>query len=106
MDFIVKLKAKYPYMTDDDLSNIVDKAKMFYFAIKFPCEPEISEETRPITSFVGQNWILAACDELIEKFGFNSVVGYKENGVSWTFDNAQISDRLINMLTPTIGVIS
>lgn len=106
MNIIAMLKTKYPYMSDEDIDTIVNKAKMFYLAIKFPCEPDVSEETRPITSFVAQNWVLAACDELIEKFGFNSVTGYKENGVSWTFDNAEISDRLIHMITPTIGVIS
>lgn len=105
MDFIAKVKSKYPYLTTEDTSDIVDKAKMFYYSLKFPCEPYLTETDRPISTFVGQQWVLAACEELIERLGFNSAVGYRENGVTWTFDNAELSERLVSMIKPTIGVI-
>lgn len=105
MDFVGFVKAKYSYLSTNDVIEIVKKAKMFYYALKYPCEPNASEETRPIISFVGQNWILSACDELIERLGFSTAIAYKENGVSWSFDNAQLSDRLCNLIKPTIGVV-
>ena len=105
MDFIAELTTKYPYLTMEDAFEIVQKAKMFYFALKYPCSPNASEETNPIDSFVGKRWILSACDELIERLGFNSALAYKENGVSWSFDNAQLSDRLCSLIKPTIGVV-
>lgn len=105
MDFVEKLKTKYSYISDNDLCEIVDKAKMFYYSIKFPCEPEASEETRPINAFIDQLWIISACSEMIERLGFNSAIGYKENGVSWTFDGAEISDRLVGLLKPIIGTL-
>lgn len=104
MDFIVEVKTKYAHLSEKDVKAIVDRAKMFYYGTMYPCKPDISEE-EPITTFFGRQWILLACDEIIERLGFNSAIGYKENGVSWSFDNAQISNRLISMLTPVVGVI-
>lgn len=103
MDFVEKIRTKYPYLTTEDATDIAEKAKMFYFSLQYPCDPDPA--LRNINTFVANQWILAACDELIEKIGFNSAVGYKENGVSWTFDNAELSDRLCNMIKPVIGVI-
>jgi hypothetical protein len=51
MDFVVKVRSKYPYLTPNDASDIVDKAKMFYFALQYPCEPFVTEAERPIESF-------------------------------------------------------
>lgn len=104
-EFESRIKSKYPYMAIEDIVNIVDKAKMIYFSTKFPCEPNADETTRPITGFIAKNWIIACCDELIERLGFNSAIAYRENGVSWSFDNAEVSDRLLNLIKPTIGVI-
>lgn len=103
--FEQEVHKQYPYISDDDIRRIVNKAKMFYFSTKFPNEPNASEETRPITSFVAENWILTVCEELIERLGFNSATGYRENGISWTFDNAQISQIMMSLNKPTIGVL-
>ena len=105
MDFIAQVKNKYPYLTLNDAHAIVNKAKLFYYSAMYPCDPNVDEDARPINTFVGQQWILSACDEIIERLGFSSSVGYRENGVSWTFDNAQISKGLLSMIMPTIGVI-
>lgn len=105
MDFIAQIRTKYPYLTTEDASEIVDKAKMFYFGLQYPCEPNADETTRPITTFFAKRWITSACDELVERLGFNSATGYRENGVAWTFDNAELSDRLCGLIKPIIGVI-
>lgn len=104
MDFVSKVKNKYPWLTMEDASDIVDKAKMFYYGLKYPCEPFASEE-KPINTFFGQHWVLSACDEIVERLGFNSAIGYRENGVTWSFDGAELSDRLVGLIKPTIGVI-
>jgi hypothetical protein len=105
MDFIAKLKSKYPWLSVEECSEIVCKAKMFYYGIKYPCEPLLSENDRPIIGFFAQNWMLSACDEIVERLGFNSATGYRENGVNWTFDGAQLSERLVSLIKPTVGVI-
>lgn len=105
MDFVTKVKNKYPWLSVEEVSSIVDKAKMFYYGLKYPCEPSLSENDRPIVTFVAQQWVLSACEEIVERLGFNSAVGYHENGVNWSFDGAELSDRLVSLIKPTIGVI-
>ena len=105
MDFIAKVNHKYPWLSVEECSAIVDKAKMFYYGLKYPCEPLLSEADRPIKGFMAQNWVISACDEIVERLGFNSATGYRENGVNWTFDGAQLSERLISLIKPTVGVI-
>ena len=105
MDFEKQLAIKYPYLSKEDVKAIIDKAKMFYYALKYPCVPNASETDRPIRGFVAEQWVMSACDELIERLGFSSAIGYRENGVTWSFDGAVLSDRLCNLIKPTIGVI-
>lgn len=105
MDFVEQVKLKYPYLSETDVVSIVNKAKMFYYGYQFPCEPFLTEADRPIDTFFSQQWVLAACDNIIERLGFNSSTGYKENGVSWSFDGAELSDRLVALIKPVIGVI-
>lgn len=106
MEFVEKVKTKYPYLSEEDALAIVDRAKMFYYSLKFPFNHDIDENVHPIRSFVEKNWVMSACEELLERQGFNSAVGYRENGVSWTFDGAQISDRLASLIVPEIMVIN
>lgn len=103
MDFVANIKTKYPHLSAADATDIVAKAKMFYYGLQYPCEPYADEETRPIKGFKDEQWILSACDELIERLGFNSAIGYKENGVSWTFDGAGLSNRLCELIKPIVG---
>ena len=103
MEFEQDLIIRYG-LTFDDAKRIVNKAKAFYFGLKYPYEPTADETTHPITSFFAKNWIVMACDELVERLGFNSAVGYKENGMSWTFDGAQLSQRLCSLIIPCARV--
>lgn len=105
MDFVAHIKTKYNWLSQEDVSLIVNKAKMFYYGLRYPYGNIIAEEQTPIYGFFEENWILSACEEIIERLGFNSVVGYKENGITWSFDGAQLSDRLCNLVTPVSLVI-
>lgn len=105
MDFETAVKASYPYLDDCDVRRIVNKAKMFYYSLSYPVDKSIDVDTHPIKGFRAEQWVLSACDELVERLGFSSAVAYKENGVSWTFDGAYLSDRLISVITPRVGVI-
>ncbi len=104
MDFIAEVVSRHK-LKIEDAAAIVNKAKMFYYGLKYPCEPLASEDDKPIVSFRDQQWILAACEEFVETLGFNSAIGYRENGSSWTLDGAQLSNRLVSIIKPTIGVI-
>lgn len=105
MEFVEKVKTKYPYLSEQHALELVDRAKMFYYSLKFPFSHDIDENSHPIKLFVEKNWVMSACDELLERQGFNSAVSYRENGVSWSFDGAQISDRLASLIVPEAMVI-
>ena len=105
MDFVAEIRKQYGYLTESDASKIVARAKMYYFRRKYPYEPSADDTTRPIVTFTDTQWILEACDELIEKLGFGSAVAYKENGISWTFDNAKLSLTLLSLLIPVAGSV-
>jgi hypothetical protein len=105
MDFIARVSAKYEYLKIEDVISIVGKAKMFYYSLRYPCDLSVDEETAPIKSLREQEWVLSACDEIIERLGISSSVGYNENGVRWSFDGAELSDRLVSMIVPIASVI-
>lgn len=105
MDFIARVKTKYDWLSDEIVADIVDRAKMFYYNLAYPCDMSVDETTYPIIGFRAEQWILAACDEIIERLGFSSALGYRENGVSWTFDNCHLSQFLISQIPPVVGVI-
>jgi hypothetical protein len=105
MDFNAEIKIKYPHMEMDDIKGITNRAKAIYYSLRYPCEPNACEKTRPLTTFKAQQWIIMACDDIIARYGFNNATGYSENGVHFTFDGAEISERLISMVKPIIGVL-
>lgn len=105
VDYVAWLTTKYPYLSADNASDIVNKAKMFYYGIVYKAYPTADETDYSIDGLRNETWIKACCDEIVERNGISSATGYKENGLSIDFDNAQISLGLINMLAPIVGVI-
>ena len=105
VDYVAWLTTKYPYISSDTATDIVNKAKMFYYGIVYKAYPTAYETDYPIEGLRNETWIKSCCDEIVERNGISSASGYKENGLSIDFDNAQISLTLINMLTPVVGVI-
>lgn len=105
MDFKAEVKREYSYLSDEDAVKVVNKAKWFYYDALYPADLSADETTRPIRGFRAEQWILAACTEIVERLGISSVVGYQENGVKMDFDNAQISLELKSKIFPMIGVI-
>lgn len=104
MDFEAEIIKQYPWLSQQDARRFVNRAKMFYYDILYPTNREVDEETHPIKGFRNEQWILTACEELIDRQGFSSAVAYKENGISWTFDNAYLSQSLRDSLVSIVGV--
>lgn len=105
MDFVTRVHEKYEYLPLEEIARIVEKAKLFYYTLSYPCDDTVDETTRPIKGFKAEQWILACCDEIIERNGFSSALGYRENGINWSFDGAELSTRLVNMITPVVAVV-
>ena len=105
MDFTARLQSKYTWFSESDAQSIVDRAKMFYYNLSYPADKFVDEYTHPIVGFRNEQWILAACDEIVERLGFSSAIAYKENGISFSFDNCHLSKFLIAQLPPVVGVV-
>ena len=104
MDYVSRIRRKYPWLSEEDANEIIAKAKMFYYGIVYKSDishyDEDDEETpRKIA------WLIACCDEIVERAGCSSATAYRENGLQINFDHSQISLGLINMLSPVVGVI-
>ena len=106
MDNLVgKIKLKYQWLSYSEAQDLVEKAISIFYALRYPCEPTASPETRPIDTFMDKQNVLWICDEIAQRNGFNSATGYRENGISLEFDGAWVSDRIVNTIIPVIGVI-
>ena len=104
MDYVTRIRTKYPWLSEEDAEEIVDKAKMFYYGIVYKSNLSHYDED-DIETPRKTAWINACCDEIVERAGCSSATAYRENGLQINFDNSQISLGLINMLSPVVGVI-
>ncbi len=86
---------KYPYMNVQDIEIIYDIASDIYVNLRFPFDTDTVEISNDELR-KHPTWLLRCMQEIIEKEGLTNVVGYRENGVSFTFDKTGISQSLID----------
>lgn len=104
MDYVTRLKSKYPWLSDDDADEVVSKAKLFYYSIVYKSNISFYDED-DVDTPRKIAWVMSCCDEIVERAGCSSATAYRENGLQINFDNSQISLGLINMLPSVIGVL-
>ncbi len=104
MDYVARITTKYPWLSEEDAEEIIAKAKMFYYGIVYKSDMSFYDED-DIETPRKNAWLLACCDEIVERAGCSSATAYRENGLQINFDHSQISLGLINMLSPVVGVI-
>ena len=106
MDKIVaKVRNKYPWLSTEQAMELVENGIGWFYSLRYPCEPSASLESRPIDSFMDMWAVERICDEIAQRNGFNTALGYGENGIKFTFDSAWISDALRTAIIPIVGVI-
>lgn len=106
MDFCTEFNVRYPHISSiEDVERIVNKAKFIYYASKYPYETS-PEKDHPIKTFMEKETFWQITDELIDKLGFSSAIGYRENGISWNFDDAWVSRFTQKLITPKAKTIS
>jgi hypothetical protein len=104
-NILTKVQTKYSYLTSDEVLELVENAVGWFYALRYPCEPNANKETHPITTFMDEWNVRRLCDEIAERNGFNSALGYRENGIQFTFDGAWISESLKKAICPIAGVV-
>ena len=100
MDFESEVKKKYSYLSMEQCVALVRRAKGLYYMLRYPNEPFVDEKMRPFTSFQSQTAVLLICDEIAERNGFNSAIGFRENGYNLTYETAWISKTIMSLVTP------
>ena len=102
---ITKVRIKYSWLRYDQAEELVENAMGWFYSLRYPCEPTASPETRPLDTFIDSWAVERLCDEIAQRNGFNTSLGYRENGVQFTFDSAWISETLRKAIVPIVGVI-
>jgi hypothetical protein len=106
MDKIVaKVRIKYPWLSPEEAVELVENGIGWFYSLRYPCEPTANPENRPIDSFMDSWAVERLCDEIAQRNGFNTSLGYRENGIQFTFDSAWISEALRKAIVPIVGVI-
>ena len=105
VNYFEKLKKQYPHLQDDIIQDVIDSAKEILIHLLFPSKliPSSSQEELAYKSH--QYWILRASKDLISRNGLENVLSYKENGLSITFSQDQLSEQLIKEITPVMGTM-
>jgi hypothetical protein len=106
MDKIIeKLRIKYSWLTYEEAADLANNALGWFYALRYPCEPTATLDTRPIDSFTDRWAVERICDEIAQRNGFNTALGYRENGIQFSFDSSWISQGLRSAIVPIVGVI-
>ena len=105
MDLISEVKSKYDYLENKEVERFVNKAKAIAIDQLYPNDLSINYLTFDWTNPRFDMWLLDCVDELIERAGISSVTSYRENGISWTFDRAGVSQALLDRLPRNVGII-
>lgn len=106
MDKIVeKVRLKYSWLSYSEAVELAENGLGWFYTLRYPCEPTADTQSRPIDSFVDKWAVERICDEIAQRNGFNTALGYRENGIQFTFDGAWISESLRKAIVPVIGVI-
>jgi|GEM_PF-4295867 len=90
----------YPHLSEEHINLLIDKAKGFYFNLRYPYGKE-EDFVNLVIPKQFHWWIVAAIKEFSERGAWSSATSYKENrwSVSWS-NQAHLSDRLISLITP------
>ena len=99
------IKAKYSYLKDEEVDLFLNKAKAIAIDQLYPSNLSINYLTFDWTNPRFEMWLIDCVDELIERVGMSSVTSYRENGMSWTFDRAGVSQALLDRLPRNVGLI-
>jgi hypothetical protein len=106
MDLVREVNKKYDYMKVDEVRLLVNRAKAIAIDQLYPNDLSVNYLNFKFEEFPRLDmWLLDCVDEIVERAGISSVTSYKENGMSWTFDRAGVSQALLDRLPRNIGII-
>lgn len=103
MDLSEEIKCKYSYLEDSEIDLFLNRAKAIAIDQLYPNDLSVNYKNFDWSNPRFEMWLLDCVDELVERVGISSVTSYKENGMSWTFDRAGVSQALLDRLPRMVG---
>jgi hypothetical protein len=101
---IQHFQSKYEWLSSDDLDMMYESVVEIFLKLKFPSNYNISVIPDKIYQR-NKTWFARAMQEIIDRNGMTNVVNYKENGNTWDFGRAQLSQALIDEVDPRVSTI-
>lgn len=105
MDIKTAVRGKYSHLSDCEIDLFINKAKAIAIDQLYPTDLSINYLNFDWNNPRFEMWLIDCVDELVERVGISSVTSYRENGMSWTFDRAGVSQALLDRLPRNIGII-
>jgi hypothetical protein len=105
MDLKNVIKKTYSYLEDSDVDLLVNRAKAIALDQLYPNNLSVNYTTFDWDNERLTMWLYDCVVELVERTGMSSVTSYRENGMSWTFDRAGVSQSLLDRLPRNVGII-
>ena len=105
MDLKVTIQKAYSYLEDSDIELLVNRAKSIALDQLYPNDLSVNYTTFNWNNERLTMWLYDCVVELIERTGISSVTSYRENGMSWTFGRAGVSQALLDRLPRSIGIV-
>ena len=99
-DIPLKIKKLYPHLNESFIEDMVECARDILLNTLYPFDDTI-DKIPPRKN----TWIYRCVLEQVERKGITSYLGFSENGIKATFDRSQVSQSLIDELTPEAGII-
>ena len=98
MDLKTAIKGKYDYLSDDEVEMLINKSKAIAIDQLYPGDLSVNYLNFDWTNPRYEMWLLDCVDEIVSRAGMSNVLAYRENGMSWTFDRAGVSQALLDRL--------
>ena len=100
MDYKLYIQNHYPYISDSDceVTEMIIKEILIHNLYPYSFS-QMSVEKKETVYSNYQGWLIRGINQIIERAGCTSAVGYTEGGFKISYDNADvISKSLLNQL--------
>lgn len=104
MDYTARLKAKYTYLSDEEVADFINDAKSIILDKMYATDMSIDYTNYTFTSRF-DSLIFEIANELVGLNGVSSFTSYKENGISWSRDKSGVSQSLLERIPVICGTI-
>lgn len=95
-----QVRAKYEYLTDDDIDTCYNMALHDFVRLSYPSENNRPDPQSIDIDFMTSQWLYARMLDILDRAGGTNVTAYRENGVSWTYANSYIDLTLALQIMP------